>query len=180
MIDGQQYYDYFLHQAQTHPALLHAADNLVFAQVTVEEAIGDLRDANVSRSGYIMRLIQPGFRLSAGPMQPAQNFEGGFLIARRYDKANNGSADYRAAINGSERIAVDLIEKMYADSDAAHPMFQGQARQSLSLSAREKPATGDAGYGGWLILWSLPTHFSYCSPAARTAWTDGGLTPFAE
>jgi hypothetical protein len=181
MIDGEQYYDYFLHQAETHPMLLHTADNLAFAQVSVEEAFGDLRSASVSASGYIMRLIQPVFRLAPGSNgEPGQTFDGGFLIARTYDKRNQGSEDYRQALYGSERVAVDIVEKMYADSNAGHPMFQGKAHSSLTLSAREKPVTGDAGYGGWLILWSLPNHFTYCTPAESAAWADGGLTPFAQ
>ena len=67
MIDGQQYYDYFLHQAETHPDLLHTADNLVFAQVSVEEAFGDLRNDNASTT-FLMRLIKPVFRLAPSPM----------------------------------------------------------------------------------------------------------------
>ncbi|MEM9928519.1 MAG: hypothetical protein AAF840_01745 [Bacteroidota bacterium] len=180
MINGPLYYAYFKHQAETHPDLLHVdEDNLVFAQVSLEEAIGDLRSANISASSYIMRLFRPSFRFSPAEMMPAKNWDGGFLIARKHDTRNQGSEDFSAAIDGCERIGEDIIEKMYADSANGHPLFQGRAHTNLTITGRELPVTGDGGYGGWLFLWSLPVQFTYCQPATRAAWTDGGTTPFA-
>lgn len=178
MIDGQLYHGYNLHQAENHPDLLHSDTNLVFAQVGVEEAVGDLRSANVSAKGYIMRSFNPSFRIKPGEQAPEQQFDGGFLIARRYDMRNVGTSDYRDAMNGSERIAVDIIRKMYADSVAGHPLFHYKAHSHLTVTARERPVTGDMGYCGWMIFWSLPNIFCYESPATGPAWVDGGLTPF--
>ena len=76
-------------------------------------------------------------------------------------------------------MGIDILEKMYADSQAGHPLFEYAAFSELTVTARITPVTGDAGYGGWIFLWTLPRRFCIDSPASRTEWLDDGLTPFA-
>ncbi|MEM6772287.1 MAG: hypothetical protein AAF597_17055 [Bacteroidota bacterium] len=176
MIDGKSYREYFETQAEEHPLLLHSEDNKVFALVTVEQAIGDLRSSLVSASGYLMRCIEPTSRLTPGDQYPRQTFDGGFTIARKYDVRNQGAQSYLDAMDGSEAVGWDIVEKMYADSAKDHPLFKHAAHSTLSVTARTRPVVGDGGYGGYLFLWSIQTHFCYNSPATRADWRDGGLT----
>lgn len=176
MINGQAYREYFEKQAQMHPELLHSEGNKVFALVSVEEAIGDLRSPNVSASGYLMRCMEPVYRIGPGDQYPRQTFDGGFMIARQHDVRNEGTSGYLAAIDGSEAVGCDIIEKMYVDSENGHPLFEHAAHGTLTITARIRPVVGDGGYGGWLFLWSIETRYCYNSPATRTEWGDGGVT----
>ncbi|MEM9835147.1 MAG: hypothetical protein AAF828_01515 [Bacteroidota bacterium] len=180
MITIIQYAEYFEHQATHHPDLLHAQDNLSYAFMSLESAVSDLRSVNVSRSGFLLRAVEPSFQCQPGPdNRPLITVDGGYVVLGRYSIKEFGATAYLSVLQETQKIAEDIKEKMYADSEAGHPFFQQQANETLSITKRTMPVAGDAGYGGWIYLFTYQIHGTYCSPADRVAWTDQGLTPFA-
>lgn len=174
-----EYRNYFLHQAENHPALLHAPDNLVFELVTLDEALGDLRSENIPEKGYIMRLLEPTYRIFRDEDgQLHKLIEGGFGIYRHYDVGTAGPASYYAAMEGSEEIVDNMVEKMVADSQNGHPAFQSSIDSAFQASVESRNKTGDSGFAGWLCLFSYSPIFNVCNPAAGTAWLDNGTTPY--
>ena len=179
MLTGEAYRDYLLHQAQSHPGLQHTKDNLVFQMTSVEDAIGDLQDARFSIDGYLMRGIEPAYAIrTAADGLPQQQFQGGVLTAKSYSQREEGTAGYQAALDAAETLMVDIIEKMYADSEHGHPAFEQMAAETLAITSRIRLVAGDGSFAGWIMLFTIDLPTKFCAPAERVNWLDGGLTPF--
>lgn len=175
----QEYYDYFKHQAEAHPSLAHTSTNRVYSLVTLEAALSDLRTDVLDVQGYLLRLIEPTFRFSGQDGVPHKLIEGGYTIHKYYNRQASGDAAYLQAIADTERVGDDILEKMIADSENGHPLFAGDfSVPDATSSIRHN--TADAGYVGWLYLFSWQIPFGFCVPATRAEWTDDGLTPYDE
>lgn len=174
------YRKYFKHQVTHHPDLAHADTNgsKVFEVIDVEEALGDFRSGAKEKS-FIFRLINYTFSVGDdGGNETRKLFTGGFIVARYFDQRNTGESDYYTAIESSEKIVDELIEKMVSDSRAGHPLFFHtlDARQNINV----QPALQFApGYAGWLVTFSFSNPIRIClTDEDAPAWTDGGQTPF--
>lgn len=178
MLTATSYRAYLRHQAQNHPLLLHADDNLVFQMASIEQAYGDLKSPNFSGSGFLMRGIEPAYRFGLGADGLLrQTFDGGVMVCKRFSQREEGTAGFRAAQDASERVCLDMLEKITADSTAGHPFFEYAADDSLSVTSRPRIGMGDGTFAGWLMIFSFNISTNFCSPAARTVWADGGQTP---
>jgi hypothetical protein len=176
MLSSREYQDYLLHQAVSHPDLLHVDDNRVFAMSPIEEAIGDIRDARFSRSGFMMRGFEGSDQFESTGMW-RQTFSGGYMVCKSFSLREEGSVGYYLALAEAQRVAVDIMEKMVADSHNGHPVFDYAADESLAFTSRSRPVAGDGSFIGWIVLFTYELAAEFCSPAQRVVWTDGGLSP---
>jgi hypothetical protein len=174
------YRKYFKHQCENHPDLAHADTNgsKVFQTIDVEEALGDFRTGAKEKS-FIFRLINYTFQVGDdGADETKKIFTGGFIVARYFDQRNTGESDFYTAVESSEKIVDELIEKMVSDSRAGHPLFYHtlDARQNINV----QPALQFApGYAGWLVTFTFSNPIRIClTDEAAPAWSDGGQTPF--
>lgn len=177
----QDYIDYFKHQAETHPDLLHddASGQRVFALVTVEQAMGDFRTGAQTKA-TIVRLLEYSYVVDdQGKSQNAKAMQGGFIVASYYSARSGGDAAYIAAMAKSERIADEIIEKMITDSQAGHPLFDYSLDSRQQIQVNPIRNTGDATYVGFIVLFAYENFFRVCTTHDDApAWTDGGQTPY--
>jgi hypothetical protein len=175
------YVNYFKHQAEAHPALLHndATGRRVFAVISVDEALGDFR-AGLKPKGYLMRLLEYSYRVSdAGNHEVVKMHEGGFLVAHHHSAREGGSAAYFEALAKSEKVLDEIIEKMIADSQNGHPLFYYSLDSRQDFQVSPLRFVGDASYAGYLCLFSFKTWWRNCLDSQEApAWADGGQTPF--
>lgn len=173
-----EYIDYFRHQATTHPLLLHTPERRVFEVVDFEEAWGDFRTA-VKEKDFIMRLVLPSGGV-VGHADETVEVLGGFVIARYWNKRNEGDKEMVTAMDASFKVGMDICEKIIADSKEEHPLWYHSANtpDALDISFQPKIYVGDAQYAGYIFLFRWHTAWRNCisSPQAP-AWVDGGLTP---
>lgn len=176
-MSSQLYRAYLKHQAESHPNLQHNdAGSQVFAMMEVEEAVSDLRTKG-SEKGYIMRGLNYTYTLSDDG-EGRKEVQGGFMIARHYSNRAGGTVDYFAAIDAAERVLLDLIEKIVADSRAGHPLFLNSLDTKQNFRVMPRPIVSD-GYAGWLCQFNFITPVTICiTRDDAPAWTDGGATPF--
>lgn len=174
------YRKYFLHQCEHHPDLNHSEENgnRVFEVIDIEDALGDFRTGAKEKS-YIFRLIN--YTYSVGDdaeHEVKKTFTGGFLIAKYFDIKNTGKAALYSAMNDSEKVMDEFIEKMISDSQNGHPLFNYSfdSRQQINI----QPALQvNPSYAGWLITFSWSDHFRIClTDPSAPIWVDGGQTPF--
>lgn len=173
------YIDYFRHQAASHPALLHTAERRVFEVASFEEAWGDFRTAMKERD-YMMRLILPNGKV-VGDADDNITVLGGFIIAKYWDKRNEGDQAIESALDKSFEVGTDILTKMIHDSNNEHPLWYWTAGSAtvLDVSWQTKLYTGDTQYAGILFTFRWQTSWMNCiSHSSAPAWTDGGETPF--
>ena len=174
------YRAYFYHQCEAHPALAHQDEvgERVFQVVGIEEALGDFR-TGAKAKGFIFRLINYTYTIGDdGGHETQKQIQGGFIIARHFSGRNIGTPDYYAAMEQSEQVADEIIEKMIADSLNAHPLFYHSLDSRQQINVQPVAITGDANYAGWLCTFQFANFWRNCiSDADAPAWSDGGLTP---
>jgi len=172
------YRKYLEHQAANHPDLLHSSTEgeRIFAMMNIEEALGDLRQQAAEKS-YIMRGFHYTYALQdngQGRKQP----QGGFLVAKHYSLTEGGSAAFFSALQDSERIIDEIVEKLISDSRAGHPLFLHSLDAEQDIQVRPRPYVSD-GYAGWYCTFSFYNHYRVCiEDDAAPEWVDGGQTPF--
>lgn len=179
MTQNNTYRDYFKHQAVNHPDLLHAdGTKEVFRVIAIDEAMGDFR-GNVAEKDYVMRLIDYTYSVSdTGVHEVQKQFTGGFIIAKYYGKRKDGEPNRFEAMQASEKVMDDIIEKMIHDSRNGHPLFYYSlnSRQSINVQLIELTIQS---YIGWLCTFQFSNYFRDCTTHADApAWVDGGTTPF--
>ena len=156
----KDYIDYFRTLAEQHPALLHTPERRVFEVVSVEEAWGDYRTRQKEKD-FTMRLVLPSGGLADGEQSdPMVDAMGGFVIAKYWDKRNEGDAALLEALDLSWEVGQDLVERIIHDSNQGHPLwyFSVNSPAALELSWQPKIYTGDAQYAGWMFIfkWHAP------------------------
>lgn len=171
-----QYIAYFKHQAVSHPSLVHQDLNgeKVFEIIDVEEALGDFR-TGVKEKGRIMRLLSPTMLPTQNGGQYTNEIQGGFIVAQYYQKGNKPS--FITAMDETETICSDIIEKMISDSADGHPLFYSEFDIPSVTSMQPRGITGDGSYAGWLVLFTMEPFWKACIDPTTVAWTDGGRTP---
>ena len=181
MIFQDTYRLYFKHQAENHPSLAHQdlTGERVFQMIGVEEALGDFR-TGVKEKAFIMRLLNYNYSIGdAGEHETKKFLEGGFIIARHFSGRAVGTADYYEAMDDSEQVVDEVIEKMLADSRNGHPLWYHSLDSRQNIRVNPRAYTGDASYAGWLVTFSWSNRFRDCITSDDApAWIDGGLTPY--
>lgn|GEM_PF-1952022 len=175
------YRKYFEHQAINHPVLQHdptTRGRKIFAVIDIEESHGDFV-GRVPDKGFVMRLINYTYQVGQQEHQATKSIQGGFMIARYYNESKNGKQDYFSALDASEKIVDEIIEKMIADSQNGHPLFDNYFDSEQYTNVQSINFEGDGTYAGWRCLFRTDQFWRNCldSPDAP-AWLDGGLTPF--
>jgi hypothetical protein len=173
------YINYFKHQAETHPDLLHTDSRRVFEVVDFEEAWSDFR-STIKEKDHIMRLALPSGGLS-GNSDETIEVMGGFMIAKYFKTRNGTQEDVLDALASSLAIGLDIAEKICADSNNGHPLWYWSAGspETLDLSYTPRVYAGDAAYAGYMFIFRFNNEWRNCpSSVEAPVWTDGGLTPF--
>lgn len=177
-MNASLYRAYLQHQAENHPDLLHSDTDgqRVFAMMNIEEAVSDLRGA-ASEKGYMMRGFH--YTYSVSDDGDGRKFlQGGFMIAKSFSARSAGSSSFFTAMDDSERVLDEIIEKMVSDSRAGHPLFLHSLDSAQSINVRPRPYVGDS-YAGWFCTFDFFNYFRVCiTDDAAPAWADGGQTPF--
>lgn len=175
---SQLYRAYLQHQAASHPDLQHddAEGSRVFAMMNIEEAVSDLRSSAQTKT-YIMRGLYYTYNVTDNG-EGRREVQGGFMIAKQYSSREQGSNAFFTAMDDSERIVNEMIEKIVSDSRVGHPLFFHSLDADQNFVVRPRPLVGD-GYAGWFCNFTFVTSFTVCIEADDApAWSDGGQTPF--
>ncbi len=171
-MDFNMYRNYFKHQAETHPALLHTSSNRVFAVVRSDAAYGDLR-SKVKEKDFVFRLLEYTYQYDDVPAR--KRIRGGFMVAKFYSQREGDDAAYFAAIEAAEEVVDDLVDKLFADSANGHPLFGQDFSLTNELVVTPVHNGGDGSYTGFEVLFTLRP--GWPERCGSVAWTDGGLTP---
>lgn len=177
---AELYRKYFRHQCVNHPDLLHAdaAGSRVFQLIDVEEALGDFR-SGAKEKGYIFRLVNYTYQVGDnGNHETLKEVQGGFLVAKHFSSRKTGTTDYYTAVQNSERITDDIIEKMFADSRNGHPLWHSSLDSRQQITVQPQTLNTDS-YTGWLVIFRWWYPFRDCITSEEAPdWGDGGKTPF--
>lgn len=175
------YRKYFKHQTVNHPDLLHADTSgaQVFAVIPTEEFVGDFR-ANAQTKGYIFRLLEYSYQVGDDNTPRTQKrIQGGFIVAHHYSQRDGGTDAYHLAMDRSEQVIDEMIEKIVSDSRAGHPLFGYSISAGQDFQVTPTRMTGDMSYAGYMVLFTFAPDFRICiTDPAAPAWVDGGETPF--
>jgi len=177
-MNAELYRAYLQHQAENHPDLLHSntEGQRVFEMMHLEEVVSDLR-STAREKGYIMRGFHYTYNVNDNG-QGRKFAQGGFLIAKAFSSRTTGKESFFDAMDNSERIVDEIIEKMISDSRAGHPLFLHSLDSGQSINIRPRPYVSD-GYAGWFCTFDFFNNFRVCiTDDAAPAWVDGGKTPF--
>ena len=174
------YRAYFEHQCANHPDLLHLNEQgrKVFEVMDIEEAISDFR-GKIKEKDFIFRLLNYNYTVSDnGSTQDQKNFTGGFIIARYFDVRNTGKSSYYQAMESTEKLVDEFIEKIISDSREGHPLWNYSLDYRQDFNIQPRIALTPS-YAGWSVVfrWSHPIRICITDPSAP-AWLDGGTTPF--
>ena len=174
------YRAYFKHQCESHPVLAHqdGVGERVFAMVGIEEALSDFR-SGAKAKGFIFRLIHYTYTVGDDAAhETRKQLQGGFIVARHFSGRNLGTPDYYEAMEQSEQITDELIEKMIADSINGHPLWYHSLDSRQTISVQPVTLLGDGSYTGWLCTFQFANFWRNCTEAEDAPqWSDGGLTP---
>lgn len=169
---------YFRHQCETHPDLLHSETpgQRVFEVSKWEEAWGDFR-TDIREKGYAVRLVMPEFTLDNLDGCAARQYDVLFFVGKYAKPRTGAKADYYDALADCERVALDFVSKMVADSRAGHPLFNhtGETVADMNVKGEFIHQFGDGSYVA--VMMSLTFANIVHVTTAGVAWTDGGLTP---
>lgn len=174
------YKAYLEHQAANHPDLGHDPDNNVhvFQMIDIEEAFGDFRNKAKSKS-YIMRGINYTYEVGQRQHEHNKYIQGGFLVAKFVSPRGDSSENYYTAMRDAERVTDEIIEKIIADSQNGHPLFEHSLDSNQDFSVAPMRYYGDGSYAGWRCIFSFHNFFRSCiDHADAPAWADNGTTPF--
>lgn len=173
------YINYFRHQAETHPLLLHSPvqGQQVFEVVEFNAAWEAFR-TGVKPKQFIMRLALPT-GATDGEVDSTIQLYGAFLIARYWAVRKDDADDCTLALAESLEIAQQIVAKMMADSQNGHPVFEYGSNTAATLDARFTPRmwSGDANYAGYWVTFKLNHIWDSCAESAPD-WLDGGVTPY--
>lgn len=167
------YQSYYKYQCTIHPELLHEDeyDKRVFEVSSFEEAWGQLRDGIVPH-GYLFRLIDYTFGLGgAHAGDDRQLKEGGFIIAKHASTREDGTPAEAEAIAKCEDIAKWFANRMLADSQNEHPLFENSINtlQDMGWNAQVVRNVGDGSYYGWLCVFNFSNYINTCLPTEGEA-----------
>ena len=177
-MNASTYRAYLSYLAANHPDLRHSEQDggRVFAMMNIEEATSDLRGA-ATEKGFIMRGFHYTYR-AAHDGDGRKSIQGGFMVAKSFSSRSEGRSSFFAAMDSSEQVIDELIERMVSDSRAGHPLFLHSLDSDQTFIVRPRPAVGD-NYAGWFCTFDFYNHFRVClTDQAAPGWLDGGQTPF--
>ena len=177
MQQGDLYRAYFLHQCQNHPELQHQDAAKVFGMIDIEDSFGDFR-LGAKEKGYLLRLITYTYGVGLSTHETLKAYTGGYIIAKYFQPRTGGEEEYWAAMDDTERINDELIEKIIVDSRNGHPLWYNSLDSRQDFSVQPIRLTGDGSYCGWRTIFSWRSYWRDCitSPDAPE-WADGGVNP---
>ena len=173
MSNISKYIRYFEYQCEQHPDLLHAEDNLVFQIASIEEAYSDLKKL---ASEYVFRLPIYTSRVnmpSAGNLAKANM--GGFMLVKWVSQRSGSVPALKQAFADTERIAMDIINKMIVDSRSDYELFDNSLDIEQDIRLSPILGTHASGYAGWFVTFEYNNYLSACPD--DDVWSDGGETP---
>lgn len=179
MLQNDIYRKYFEHQYNSHPDMGGAAADVRggFQVVSLEEALGEFR-SDLARDQIIMRISNYSYTVNDNTADDAQKMcQAAILILQGHSSRSEDPADYYRAMERTEKVTDELIEKMIADSRNGHPLFNYSINTVANVNVSPRENYGD-GKCGWLLVFRFNNHFRNCVQSEDApAWTDGGLTP---
>ena len=154
----EEYISYFKSLTEQHSELQHKEESPVFLPINMEEALGYTRTSIKSKS-YALQLYPYSSSLDGNyNATNARQHEGGFYMLK-YHK----DADYNQALVDTEKVALDFIHKMIADSNEGHNLWQHSLNSNSSFtitpSIRERGLT----YSGYLVTFTWKSVSANCS-----------------
>lgn len=147
--------------------------------IGIEEAFGDFR-SGVKEKDFILRAINYYYAVSdEGTHEARKLATGGFIVAKYFSPRSGGSSSYYEAIEQSERIMDEIIEKIISDSRAGHPLWGYSLNSRQQFNVQDVMFTGDGSYAGRRCVFQFSNFFRICVTSDDAPeWLDGGQTPF--
>ena len=175
-----QYISYFRHQAENHPDLLHqdTEGQRAFSTIDIEEAMITGLRSSMKPKQTVLKVIQYTYRIRRPGTDMQKQIEGGFMVAHYFSPRNSTPAEYLEALITAERITDEVIEKMLADSQAGHPLFNYSLDRDQDIHVVTAPMKPEGNYVAKICMFSFAQFWRNCITAPEApAWLDGGITP---
>lgn len=172
MITSNDYAAYFKNLAVQHKELDHSDDSgdNSFVRSNVWELYSGFRTKIKSKT-HIMRLLSHQWRvLDSRSSNPKKVIQGGFLILGYH--LSNDFNEMQNAIDSSEKIAQDIINRMKYDADNnkkdADSLFYTSMSTLNNISV--DPIEVDDNYSGWMVSFEITPFYSLC--VEKNNWKD--------
>lgn len=173
-----EYWNYFKNLCVNHPKLQHqdTAGEKVFSRADITEVFTGFR-MDLKAKGYGFILLDPTSVINEpGSSNILQEYEGGFIICKYFKRDDNSS--FITAIEETEEVYKDIVERMIHDSQNGFPMFNFSLNKTNNFNAQITQAS-DGSYAGWMVTFSYKNQAMIQSRKdcpQRVNWIDGGLT----
>lgn len=181
MLFENLYIDYFRHQAENHPDLVHSAQEgeQVFNVIDIEQGMLVGLRSGVKPDAFMMRLFHYTYRIHRPGAEMLKIIQGGFMLAKQFSVREDDAAEYQLALREAERVTDEVIEKMLADSQAGHPLFYRSLDSDQDITVVSSPKHSGTSYAAKICTFTFSQHWRNCIDSSDApAWLDGGLTPF--
>jgi hypothetical protein len=173
-----EYVNYFKYLCTQHPLIQHAEAQHqdAFAVIDIEE-LGEFR-TKIKTKDLVFRLINYTNRVGQNSTgQEYKQLQGGFMILDYFSIRKEGADGLQAALDRSEGVADQFIERMILDSREGITLFSHSldSQQNFTIETAIG-VSSDGSYAGWLILFDFDYFFTVCADN-RAGWLDGAVTP---
>ncbi len=174
------YIRYFKYLAQKHPLLLH--DDTIGGKTFDVVLQRDIKELDIARMGiksdadFILILVIPTMETEDAEDGNAKRTHlGGFLILKKTSPRTDAKYEWWNSLPETEVIALQILQRMVADSQAGHPLFHRQADRFENLNARFSERVVEEKWVGFLVTFSYKNILPHCP--IDCVWTDSGTTP---
>lgn len=175
------YINYFRHQAENHPDILHQdVEGLrTFDAISIEEAMITGLRSGVKPGQTVLKAINYTYNILRPGTDMLKRIRAGFMVACYYSPRNSTQTQFIEALTTAERITDELIEKMLADSENGHPLFNYSLDSDQDIHVSTMPMKPEGNYIAKICMVSFDQFWRNCiTHPDAPAWLDGGLTPF--
>lgn len=176
-----QYINYFRHQAENHPYILHedTEGRRAFESINIEEAMLSGLRSGLAPGQTVLKVLQYTYNIHRPGTDMLKKVRGGFMVAQYFSPRNSTPAKFIEALTTAERITDELIEKMLADSQNGHPLFNYSLDSDQDIQVTTAPMKPEGNYIAKICTFYFERFWRNCiTHPDAPAWLDGGLTPF--
>lgn len=167
------YIAYFKNIAVNHLDLIHSdtEGQETFSAIYPEEMLGDFRN-KMKHQAITLHALKYSFSIT-DPQCPMVNRLGGFIVmgySKRGDFAGKSEME-----STCERILLEIMIRIQADSKNGHPLFNGSQNRLTDVRAQPYSNKATGQYSGFVVTFPMITNIDFVH--ADVGWKDGGLTP---